>query len=424
MNTVKLVAGVRVSRGWPKEVSLGSVTVKIYRTTIQGAVIYQVADYSTGKRRLRSFADETEAVEAAARLARQLAAGDVQAAALAAADAAAYGRAVELLRPSGVPLEVAAATFADAVKALGGNRVMEAVRFYLRHRPDRMAPVPVAQAVHEYITTKAEKGRSPRHVADLRSRLGRFAGAFKVDTSSVTAPMLQRWLDALPVREQTRKNYRTVLHGFFAYCERRGYIAKGSNPAAETERPQVKPAETQIFRPGELARLLQHAPAAFVPALALGAFAGLRTAEILRLDWQDVDLGRGVIKVAAGKAKTGSRRVVPVLPALAAWLAPHARPSGPIWPGTGDQFYDAQVATAKAAGVKWKPNALRHSFISYRLADVQNVAQVALEAGNSAAVIFKHYHELVEAREAKAYFALRPEAPANIVPAPLTANAG
>lgn len=43
----------------------------------------------------------------------------------------------------------------------------------------------------------------------------------------------------------------------------------------------------------------------------------------------------------------------------------------------------------------WKKNALRHSFISYRVAAIQSVAQVALEAGNSPQMIFRHYRELV-----------------------------
>jgi hypothetical protein len=38
---------------------------------------------------------------------------------------------------------------------------------------------------------------------------------------------------------------------------------------------------------------------------------------------------------------------------------------------------------------------LRRSFISYRLAAIQNTAQVALEAGNSPQMIFRHYRELV-----------------------------
>ena len=63
----------------------------------------------------------------------------------------------------------------------------------------------------------------------------------------------------------------------------------------------------------------------------------------------------------------------------------------------------------KAKQVKWKKNALRHSFISYRVAEIQNVAQVALEAGNSPQIIFQHYRELVRLNEAKTWFAIEPE---------------
>ena len=56
----------------------------------------------------------------------------------------------------------------------------------------------------------------------------------------------------------------------------------------------------------------------------------------------------------------------------------------------------------------WKHNALRHSFISYRLAAVPNTAQVALEAGNSPQMIFGHYRELVRAMDAEKWFAVTP----------------
>jgi len=39
-------------------------------------------------------------------------------------------------------------------------------------------------------------------------------------------------------------------------------------------------------------------------------------------------------------------------------------------------------------------NVLRHSFISYRIATVKSADQVALEAGNSLSIIFKHCREL------------------------------
>jgi hypothetical protein len=68
--------------------------------------------------------------------------------------------------------------------------------------------------------------------------------------------------------------------------------------------------------------------------------------------------------------------------------------------------------TAKIEGwpaFAWKHNALRHSFISYRVAEIQNVAQVSLEAGNSPQMIFKHYRELVRPAAAKEWFAIWPK---------------
>ena len=57
----------------------------------------------------------------------------------------------------------------------------------------------------------------------------------------------------------------------------------------------------------------------------------------------------------------------------------------------------------------WKHNALRHSFISYRVAQVQNVAQVALEAGNAPRMVFSNYRELVRPTDAEKWFGITPE---------------
>jgi hypothetical protein len=39
---------------------------------------------------------------------------------------------------------------------------------------------------------------------------------------------------------------------------------------------------------------------------------------------------------------------------------------------------------------------------------VKNAGQVALEMGNSAAIVMKHYFDIVEARPAKEYWNIRP----------------
>ena len=78
---------------------------------------------------------------------------------------------------------------------------------------------------------------------------------------------------------------------------------------------------------------------------------------------------------------------------------------------TGAAVLPAGSETAAEEGwtpFAWKHNALRHSFISYRVAETQDVAKVSLEAGNSPQMIFKHYRELVRPDAAKAWFALMP----------------
>jgi hypothetical protein len=52
---------------------------------------------------------------------------------------------------------------------------------------------------------------------------------------------------------------------------------------------------------------------------------------------------------------------------------------------------------------------LRHSFISYRIADVKSADQVALEAGNSPSIIFKHYRELTTEQQADEWFGILPK---------------
>ena len=50
-----------------------------------------------------------------------------------------------------------------------------------------------------------------------------------------------------------------------------------------------------------------------------------------------------------------------------------------------------------------------HSSISYRVAQIQDVAKVSLEAGNSPRMVFNNYRELVRAADAEKWFGIAPE---------------
>ena len=54
-------------------------------------------------------------------------------------------------------------------------------------------------------------------------------------------------------------------------------------------------------------------------------------------------------------------------------------------------------------------NALRHSYASYRLADIKDAARVALEMGNSPTMLFRNYRELVTEKQAAEWFAVLPK---------------
>lgn len=393
---------------FPLEIRAGSVRVKIYRTESRGYPLFQVADFSEGRRKLRGFADLAEAKAEAERIATRLATGEVVAAGIGARERASFSRALELLKPTGVSLEVATSTFADCLQILGGNRLLEASRDFARRHPVNLPRKSVQEAVEEMIEAKGRAGLARRSLEDLRSRLGQFAEAFDGPLAAATGDRIQTWLDGKGLSPQSTLNFRRVISNFTGFCVRRGYLPKGWDEADRIERPKVRPAETAIYRPAEFASLLAAAPPGFLPALALAGFAGLRSAEIERLAWEDIDLASGFITVGAAKSKTASRRIVPICDALGKWLSLCAERHGPVWTGEHEGFYDAQQATAKAAGVEWKVNALRHSYASYRFAQTMDAGRVAGELGNSAAVVHKHYRQLALPADASKWFAIFP----------------
>ena len=116
-----------------------------------------------------------------------------------------------------------------------------------------------------------------------------------------------------------------------------------------------------------------------------------------------------VIELKRSKSKTGQRRLVPILPNLAQWLGPYVQKSGRVWVHGTSHLSHLKQQVAEEAGIQWKHNALRHSFASYRLAQIQNANQVALETGHTVKVLFTNYRELVTPDEAKSWFEIAPK---------------
>ena len=206
----------------------------------------------------------------------------------------------------------------------------------------------------------------------------------------------------------TKNNMRRTLVTLFKWARDQGYLQADRKTAAAERtmtfnEPGTAPA---LFTPEELTRIIAVCPENLLPHIVIGAFAGIRSAEIARLEWADVLWEQGYIEIKARKAKTKARRLVPLLPNLRAWLEPHRGCAGLIChlPNTSVRLN----YVGDKAGFGWRQNALRHSFASYRLAQVQDAAKVALEMGNSPEKLFRHYRELVTPSAAATWFSIFP----------------
>ena len=405
-------------RKFPIIVKRGSVRVKIYFTPSNGCDAYTIAYYFGGKRVRKTLADLKRAEWEAETIANRICAGELNVLTLTSEDRTAYVRAMEMLKPSGTPLEIAVMQFVETAKILEGASMLDSAKFYIRHHPRHMPTRTVAQVVEEMLVAKEAEGYCAAYVGALRSTLRRFATAFPHPIAQVLAQELRGYLTTYKgcaiTKNSVRKNIRTLFH----FAQSRGYLPKGECEADELPRVKETPQPIAIYSPAQMATLLHHAEADVLPFLAIGAFAGLRTAEILRLDWSEVDLAGGLIEVKATKAKTASRRLVPMPDNLKLWLAPHHQGSGKVIPYEQLSPKLQRLTGKEGVELQWKRNALRHSFISYRVAQVQNVAQVALEAGNSPKIIFSNYRELVKPADAVKWFDIQPETPAKVIPAP------
>jgi integrase len=294
-----------------------------------------------------------------------------------------------------------------------GKTIEDALHFYVTYLERAKKSAPLNTTVDELIEVRKQAGMSARYCYDLKLRLGRFGAAFSGKTTAdISTAEIDSWLAGLGVAAGTRNTFRRDVQTLFSFCVKRGYCAV--NPVIGSQRAKDIGSPIGILTPGQLSDFLEKANPSVVPYIAIGAFAGLRAAEIERLDWSEVNLADGHINVTAKNSKTATRRLVDVLPNLSLWLVSHIKPSGPVVPRNLRPLLLESRANAKIEN--WPPNALRHSFASYHLARFKDAANLALQLGHShERMLFQHYREIVKPADAKRYWEIEPPTAAKIV---------
>ncbi len=382
---------------------------------------FTIAFIQAGVRVRRRASSIDEARDIAVAAARQLGEGAGHIKTLTPSQIADFTAAEKFLRKHpGRSLTAVVSEWAAAQDALGEGSIVEACAAHrnLVQKESGFTPATLAKVYEDFIARLERDGASSRYIEDCRSRMGRMKQTFHGFIHCITRADLADWMDRLKVSARTRKNFRTAAVGLFKFAKEQGHLPRNllteaeQLPATKRLKSVTKDAEIGIYTPQQFAAMLKAAPLHLLPVFAIGGLGGLRSSEICRLKWKDIR--KNEIFVHAGNAKTGSRRVVPIVPTLAAWLAKFERGGDEqrVCAGYSSESSLARAVSKalKAAGIAPVNNGLRHSFCTYRLAHIQDAAQVALEAGNSTTMLFRHYRALATASEGKKWFSVHPKA--------------
>jgi integrase len=303
--------------------------------------------------------------------------------------------ALEILSPFGVTLEEAAQYYAQSHEAVTESQTVWA-------------------AIQKLLAAKKADRMSARYLKDLRNRLDRFGACFgERKIASLSGAEIADWLRDLSLAPLTRNTFYLRLSALFSFAVEQRWVSE--NPLSRSMRAKVVGSEPGILSPEQFSGLLSNASFETLPYWAIGGFAGLRSAELSRLEWSDIDFEGGLIEITPRKSKTASRRHVTIQPALKAWFEPYRDQSnGLICPLNLRVKLEAD--RERAGITEWPSNALRHSFASYHLAHFKNSAELAHEMGHSdSELVFQHYRQRVKPAVAKLWWSILPASPNNLV---------
>jgi integrase len=217
----------------------------------------------------------------------------------------------------------------------------------------------------------------------------------------------QTWVDRLSREGLSRSriaNHLAVARAIYGWAARPTRRLVARNPLAGIELPpnDEKP-RTRVADAEEAAALLAVLPAADAVPYALAFYAGLRRAEIHRLDWPDVELDgyRLVVRKAKSDAGTGRRPPIaePLRPILRSEFMRQGRREG----GAVSAVSVMSGKIAERARRHWSSAALepitlhecRHTYASFLMAAGYTLRELMEYMGHSSLQATERYVKLL-----------------------------
>jgi hypothetical protein len=325
----------------------------------------------------------------------------------------------------------------NRLKRAGSSRSLSfAVDYFLRHFDEAAVDKTVDLAVDDYLEARGQDAArgilSRRHHRAIGIELQKFRSCFAGRTvADLQASELKTYLDSAIGRSssastlKTWNNRRGYLSTFFEFCLRARYVA--ANPVAALPQFKLKHARgTAETLDAAAAAQFMHwlegyrgrankggswwgQAGCMVPYYALALFAGVRPdwtdGEMAKLRPEHIRLDTGVILIEPEVSKVNEKRAIKIQPNLRAWLEKYPVTSYPILPVRRfrDMWLDVRKEWSLAHDV------MRHTFISMTVGAFRSVGDAALQAGNSEAIIRRHYLDLKSVEEADRFWRIVPQ---------------
>jgi integrase len=213
---------------------------------------------------------------------------------------------------------------------------------------------------------------------------------------------LQRLVDSLrrQMSPSTLRNALMPVRVIFRRAVRDGEIT--INPTANLELPAVRGRRERIATAEEASQLIATLPVELQALWATALYAGLRLGELRALDWENVDLANGKLRVEQSwdaregliETKNRGKRTVPIAAALRDLLVVHrmrlGEPEGFVFGRSPDHPFNDKAVRRETRGA-WDAAELapidlheaRHTFASLMIAAGVNAKALSEYMGHS-----------------------------------------
>src|SRR5260370_11507731 len=213
-----------------------------------------------------------------------------------------------------------------------GYTVLQAVQEWHRSKSSSKA-MPLGEVIEKFLGAKSN--RSPAYMDKLNADMRLFQAHFGANRpiDRIRSDEIEDFLDSKKAAGRRRINLRSEIITLFRYAQiRLRAIHRDRKTEAELVlRDQTKRKPVATFSPEEFESFLGALRIEWLPWLALGGLAGIRTdGGVFRITLRGFQWDRRIIDLTPAMTKMDDRRLVPICDRLFDILQPLRRDSGPV----------------------------------------------------------------------------------------------